>query len=170
MTSHRGFTVHNSRWHSSILLDRDWRVRVWWQVTLRCKGVDQSLRVPSSPSYYMPAYSVFLNTVFFNTTFMWIWTFTGGTCSRDTKIKSGLLWLYPAHYNEFLFWCEANVIRRYLRGPHSFVSKSDLFWHSLSVNLRWHKPTLSGRGGLLDFCRFAQSYTFNFNHWIYKCI
>jgi hypothetical protein len=26
----------------------------------------------SSPSYYMPAYSVFLNTLFFNTTFMWI--------------------------------------------------------------------------------------------------
>ena len=70
------------------ILDRDWRVRVWWQVTVRYNGVDQSLRVPSSPSYYMPAYSVFLNTVFFNTTFMWIWTFTGGTCSLDNKIKT----------------------------------------------------------------------------------
>jgi hypothetical protein len=36
----------------------------------------------------MPAYSVFLNTVFFNTTFMWIWTFTGGTCSLDNKIET----------------------------------------------------------------------------------
>ena len=24
-----------------------------------------------------------------------------------------------AHYNEFLIWCEANVILRYFEGPHS---------------------------------------------------
>jgi len=29
--------------------------------SLRCKGVDQSLRVPTSPPYYMPAYSVHLH-------------------------------------------------------------------------------------------------------------
>ena len=57
-----------------------------------------------------------------------------------------LLWLYSAHYNEFLFWCEANVIRRYSRGPHLFVSKSVLFCHSMSLNLRWRHPTLDGRG------------------------
>ena len=53
------------------------------------------------------------------------------------------------------------MIRRYLRGLHSFASKS-VFYCSLIVNFWWHKPTLSGRGGLLDFYYFDQKLHFQF--------
>ena len=54
--------------------------------------------------------------------------------------KKGIIVAAPGQYNEFLFWREANVIRRYLlyEGPHSFPQ--NFFWR-----------ILRGRGGLLSF-------------------
>jgi hypothetical protein len=67
------------------------------------------------------------------------------------------------NHNEFLFWCEAYVIRR-----TTFVRfKVDFVLSFVKCKLTM---TQTGRGGLLDLAVLRKSYIFNFNHWIYKCI
>jgi len=103
------------------------------------KGSTRSLRVMAPPPYYM----LITHSVSFDITF--------GVCQHHhnvgsrhlpvvhVRLTSKLKGYYCRHYyNEFLFWREANVIRRYLRRT-TFVTQ----------NFSWR--ILSGRGGLLYF-------------------
>ena len=88
--------------------------------------------------------------------------------SSNEKIKKkGIIVAVPGYYNEFLFWREANVIRRYL-------------WRTTFVPSKFLCRIMRGRGGLLSFgvnlrvqgllsvdAFCAIVYTDNFIKWIH---